>query len=278
MLVGHNCFLDLVYLYKHFIGDLPDTVEEFQQKLHDIWPVVVDTKYMATHNCGDISPASSLEEIAHKMSLMVTPVVEADPDHDKYLDVEAFHEAGYDSFLTSQIAVRLSAKLEREGAYVEAEKEAKEDSGEDSGGVTLNGTEAGAMGKVVNGVKDLLMAPVNAIAGSTQISPQPTATLDGTNPNPPAPDSMPFTPSMEGKHWKRRGEPSLGPAAENDPFVYAPHDLQHRPLEPTTWDGETLQDKALEGGMPVWGSDFWRVYGNRLRVFGTDEGVCELAG
>lgn len=28
--------------------------------------------------------------------------------------------------------------------------------------------------------------------------------------------------------------------------------------------------------MPTWDSDFWRVYGNKLRVNGTAEGICEL--
>lgn len=30
--------------------------------------------------------------------------------------------------------------------------------------------------------------------------------------------------------------------------------------------------------MPPFGTDFWRVYRNKLRVFGTTEGVCHLAG
>jgi poly(A)-specific ribonuclease len=37
-------------------------------------------------------------------------------------------------------------------------------------------------------------------------------------------------------------------------------------------------EKGIEGGMPRFEGDFWRVYGNRLRVFGTEEGVCVLNG
>jgi len=47
-LVGHNCFLDLVYFYNHFYGPLPDTVEEFQQVIHKSFPLIIDTKYVAT--------------------------------------------------------------------------------------------------------------------------------------------------------------------------------------------------------------------------------------
>lgn len=63
VLVGHNLFTDLVYLYQCFIGELPETIEEFRILIHDLFPVIVDTKYMATHNCGNINPASSLEQI-----------------------------------------------------------------------------------------------------------------------------------------------------------------------------------------------------------------------
>jgi len=47
-LVGHNCFLDLVYFYHHFYGQLPETVEEFQHVIHEAFPLIIDTKYIAT--------------------------------------------------------------------------------------------------------------------------------------------------------------------------------------------------------------------------------------
>lgn len=73
VLVGHNMFLDLIYLYKTFIGPLPDHVDEFIALIHDLFPLIVDTKYMATHNCGDINPRSSLEEIAEQLALEPYP-------------------------------------------------------------------------------------------------------------------------------------------------------------------------------------------------------------
>lgn len=35
-------------------------------------------------------------------------------------------------------------------------------------------------------------------------------------------------------------------------------------------------ESRRDGMMPAFHSDFWRVYGNKLRVFGTVEGVCDL--
>lgn len=243
MLVGHNCFLDLIYIYNTFIGELPDTVTEFQRKLHSLWPVIVDTKYMSTHNCGDINPVSSLEQIAAQLSAQREPTVKVAEEHNKYEDVEAFHEAGYDSFLTAQIAVRLSSKLEREGAYVEPPPPTT------------------ARGKGVNGVANGLHG-MNLLTSSNGTPNGTTATSE--------PGSDGFTPSQIGFRWKRHGDPTVpSQSGVDDPFVFEPKNLKHRYEDPKL-------SQHMEGGMPRLGSDFWRVYGNRLRVFGTEEGVCVL--
>src|ERR1700712_4947918 len=49
VVVGHNLFTDLVFIYSAFIGKLPDTVEDFQARIHNLFPYVIDTKYLATH-------------------------------------------------------------------------------------------------------------------------------------------------------------------------------------------------------------------------------------
>ncbi|KXT11067.1 hypothetical protein AC579_8543 [Pseudocercospora musae] len=239
VIVGHNCFLDMVYIYHTFIGPLPDTVGEFQQKLHELWPMLIDTKYMSTHNCGDIPPMSSLEQIADQLKHLETPVVETDGHHRKYSDTTPFHEAGYDSFLTAQVAVRLSAKLEAEGAYVD-----------------VNAAQNG-----VAGMK-LTDAALNALNTS------PAGTTNGTK-DENAPPNEGFTPSVPGAKWKRRGDDTIGQADPNDPFYRDPKDLKWRHIP----NHITVKD-----GMPAFNSDFWRVYGNKLRAFGTVEEVCNLDG
>ena len=243
MMVGHNCFLDLVYIYRHFIGDLPDSVEEFQQKLHNVWPNIVDTKYMSTHNCGDINPVSSLQQIAHQLSEHKEPTLEVDEQHHKYNDVQALHEAGYDSFLTAQIAVRLSAKLEKEGAYVDVASTEKAKVDE----------------KFTDGVNGLKLTEEALDKHEYHV----------TNGTSPPTDPNAFMPSIEGAKWKRKGDPTLPGSPPDDPFQYHPRDLKHR------YYGDEAEE-TFEGGMPALNSDFWRVYGNKLRVFGTQEGVCPL--
>ncbi|KAI7505337.1 CAF1-domain-containing protein [Hortaea werneckii] len=241
VLVGHNCFLDLVYVYRTFIGELPPTVVEFQQKLHALWPTIVDTKYMSTHNCGDINPVSSLEQIATQLGDQVEPKLELDKHHRAYEKEERFHEAGYDSYLTAQIAVRLSSKLEKAGAYIDA------DSQKTSG--------------ITNGLNGLKLTNNESASWKT---------AGDANTNALNPTADGFTPSVVGAKWKRVGDPTVaGTQGANDPFQYRPHDLRHHQEDPTL-------EQSFPGGMPLRGSDFWRVYGNKLRVFGTEEGVCVL--
>lgn len=63
VVVGHNLLTDMIYLWRCFLGDLPETVEEFQEQLHEHFPLLIDTKYLATHGCGSINPVASLTEV-----------------------------------------------------------------------------------------------------------------------------------------------------------------------------------------------------------------------
>lgn len=75
ILVGHNCLTDLIYIYRCFIGPLPDTVEEFQIAINELFPMLVDTKYMATYACSSMNPTSSLEEENRNIAKLSTPAI-----------------------------------------------------------------------------------------------------------------------------------------------------------------------------------------------------------
>ena len=75
VLVGHNLFADLVNFCNCFVGPLPDSVEDFAAMAHQLFPVVVDTKYLATHDCGSINPKSSLEEINNDLLKIGRPKI-----------------------------------------------------------------------------------------------------------------------------------------------------------------------------------------------------------
>jgi poly(A)-specific ribonuclease len=118
VVVGHNCFTDLVNFYKCFIGKLPDTVEAFTDDIHALFPAVVDTKHMASFGSkrwGD----TSLQGVEYELRSETEPKVHVPAEFDRYEHQDRLHEAGYDSMLTALIAIRLSAKMEKEGKYLE---------------------------------------------------------------------------------------------------------------------------------------------------------------
>lgn len=77
ILVGHNVFIDLIYFYASFFGKLPDSVKDFESRMHELFPCIIDTKYLATH--GNDNPAiskSSLEELDEQLSSLIpAPVI-----------------------------------------------------------------------------------------------------------------------------------------------------------------------------------------------------------
>ena len=71
VLVGHNVFMDLMYFYRCFFGTLPDKVEDFQRIIHDLFPTVIDTKFLATHNHDNPAMAnSSLEQLYVELAML----------------------------------------------------------------------------------------------------------------------------------------------------------------------------------------------------------------
>ncbi|KAL2819250.1 ribonuclease H-like domain-containing protein [Aspergillus granulosus] len=111
ILVGHNLFMDLIYFFRCFFGPLPDQVEDFQSMVHEHFPVLIDTKYLATHDCGSINPTSSLKEINDKLIQIPIPMISIHPHFARYNLQKVDHEAGYDSLLTAQVFIKLSAQL-----------------------------------------------------------------------------------------------------------------------------------------------------------------------
>lgn len=291
---------------------------------------------------------------ARKMLILVA---ETHPDYAKYDDNKAFHEAGYDSMLTAQVAIRLSTKLESAGSYLLdgsfAESEPSNDVRSDSpsppdegGGVMLdtdkgasesNGNnsrtqEALTVSSATDGLRNMFLAPIKALVGKGS-----PATIQD--------DALPADESdvggnainMEGttsagtvvatktsakkvkkkkKTKSKKGATVQSPAihtgrfshatafdqlqelvnqdeAESEeerlqfdslpsstayasvPVVTDTNGISEDATAPIDWD--TPYWRREQGkAMPRFESDFWKVYGNRLRVFGTEEGLCQL--
>jgi poly(A)-specific ribonuclease len=74
VIVGYNLFVDLIYLCQNFLFDLPLRVGEFAALVRDTWPMVVDTKYMATQWLT-VDGLSTLEQVEEELADLTEPVI-----------------------------------------------------------------------------------------------------------------------------------------------------------------------------------------------------------
>lgn len=126
-IVGHNCFTDVINLYKCFFGDLPESVEDFARNLNGLFPLILDTKHLATlgsNRWANTALSSVEEDLANE----TRPEIYLPDDFSRYGRSSVFHEAGYDSLVTAKIGLKLAAKLMRDGTIPGsvAEKESSE--------------------------------------------------------------------------------------------------------------------------------------------------------
>ncbi|KAJ5159591.1 uncharacterized protein N7482_006595 [Penicillium canariense] len=231
ILIGHNSFTDMVFFYSCFLGPLPDTVEEFTFLIHQTFPMLIDTKYLATHDCDAMNAASSLEELNKTLAKISSPKIDVDSIHSKYLYRRSAHEAGYDSMLTAIAFIKLSVQLQR--------------------------------GKFPKGKRGRLEDMVIGLANN----PLPTSAVLELFPS-----SVPSASEHRFRDFFDT-EDEEGEAEEKPPMPAAPPGaVSPIPLANT---GSEEVDTMVRHGLliPRLDSEFWRVYGNRLRVFGTKEKV-----
>ncbi|EDU42758.1 CAF1 family ribonuclease [Pyrenophora tritici-repentis] len=311
VLVGHNMFTDIVYLYRTFVGQLPDTLQGFQDAIHGLFPKIIDTKYLATHAEGDLNASPTLQDIAMRLNTQPLPHIITHADYPKYQDTEAFHEAGYDSLLTATIMIKLAAKLGAErGEEVPAPlsgiplgksktstpepnptisdeiKTPAEDSAEYIEDMVKDGRE-----KVQ---KPVPLPPVE--------KPKPakankrTQNKKGGKKNKETEQRRFETRNMFDSLREMTLNPETGSSSNEDE---PRHDSHIQDNQSATWDKQAeatgswendvhVQDKTgwvpveqvkRQSGelIPAFNSKFWCEFGNTLRVFGTEEAVLKIA-
>lgn len=118
-LVGHNLMLDIMHVVGQFLTDLPDTYEEFKEVVHDMFPDLYDTKYVAsTLALRKLVPSTTLEDLNETLSrkpfkpVLIQPVTAEGQNTDRTRVSDrgdkAFHQAGYDSYITGHCFIRMN--------------------------------------------------------------------------------------------------------------------------------------------------------------------------
>ena len=201
-----------------------------------------------------------------------------DPDHSKYLVNEAAHEAGYDSFLTATVTIRLStllnaAALSRTTDSSPPSDEDQYNDASEDGGVSLTDVDSTTDG---NPKIEKEQRSSESFAGTTL--------QDTTNHQVRrrVPASMPIKANqgLSSSDIAHSGRFDVLRDLETD----QERSSQERDLElskqSTSKKGQSAEVTSSEAAamslMPPFEGAFWKVYGNKLRVFGTQEDICDL--
>ncbi|NXS09011.1 PNDC1 ribonuclease, partial [Neodrepanis coruscans] len=107
-LVGHNMLMDLMHLHEKFYKPLPESYEEFKRNIHNLFPILIDTKTVTKsmqkkYMFPRISSLSEVYAVLCSSNLNPEdppwPVIALTTDCSRYAEKKFPHEAGYDAFL-----------------------------------------------------------------------------------------------------------------------------------------------------------------------------------
>ncbi|KIW19402.1 hypothetical protein PV08_03697 [Exophiala spinifera] len=290
-LVGHNCLTDLINLYRCFIGDLPDRVEDFSSKLHDLFPVILDTKYLAGIG-GKRWADTSLQAVENDMSSTALPRITLPPGFDRYLHASNYHEAGFDSFVTAKLGLKLPAKLKREEKSLKALLQGPIETIEQEGStqVRINQPDAAVQSEnpgrgLTKGVVDVLKAPLTMASSiligndrekgqSSSNVPEDTSTLVAS--------MMKDPPKMTHKFEDKK----VASASQKSNIFEVLNDVPadtHVDEEDSVAQSAAAQRRIaemVERGelLPPWDDDvqFWGLISNRLQANACEEGILDM--
>lgn len=221
-----------------------------------------------------------MEEIAKDLQNQPLPSIATDADHSEYQDTEAFHEAGYDSLLTATIMLRLAAKLGA-GRKTTTERPLSETNtnavSEPTHDFIRDGRE-----KVEEPVPIPPAEPTFTKATKSKKNKKRSQSTKSTSATPARfqtanvfdslrtltlDDSSESELDHNAAEW---GEEPNAPAGSWQDEVYVQDESGWVPIQ-------TTQRKAMEL-IPGFDDAFWDEFGNKLRVFGTQEAVLRIAG
>lgn len=309
-IVGHNCLTDVINMYRCFIGDLPESVDEFRRELHDLFPMILDTKYLAT--IGSKRWANtSLRAVEEDLRTEGKPQLHLPSAFDRYLFAANYHEAGFDSFVTAKIGLKLPAKLKREGKDVALLAEQAKSAAEKANPVVEDNQQVapapslpqqeGSPPGITHVAAAAITSPITTV--KTLLTGQTPVTEDVTQ-------STGLNPQEEGTH------PDTAAAKEAEP-VLAVKEAEPRSTQTTKAEVQKLksmsqntnifdmlEDSPSEGSqvrteaekkenerkriakmvqkgelLPRWEEDaaLWNLIGNKLQANASREGILDLA-
>ncbi|KAI1448309.1 CAF1-domain-containing protein [Annulohypoxylon stygium] len=246
ILVGHNLLQDLAFLFQTFFHPLPPKFDDFINKIHTLFPRIVDTKFMHTRERHMMESDSTLHDLHHHYAQNQFPAFRCDP---RFSSGQArAHNAGFDSYITAVLYLKqahASFSTQKhldvidKKCYVptsQPDQDEKESTGHSNASVTsssnasanslLDTEEAGTSGALQKW--DVLVADESA---SRQVS---------------------IAAKYTGNNSSQSDEQGS---------------LRSCRREAASMPGETYSEKELHM-IPPWTNAFWRTYGNKSSMAG----------
>ena len=213
-------------------------------------------------------------------------------EHSKYFSDSPFHEAGFDSFTTAKVLIRLSARIEGD---------AKEDESPSSEEDTY--FPASENGVSPSDLNDLLtrksisdedalnrrkqIALVFQKRAALETTPETQAALDrqavrfrGTLPETQAALDRQAALFKDLGLDDRKSQSEIQtytlPSTSNNPYALLQNHSPNGDSETSSAYGNAPSTAVVRTMMPAGDSPFWVRYGNKLRVNGTVEEVCVI--
>lgn len=115
LIVGHNMLLDICHIVNRFCWPLPADYWEFKEMVHQLFPRLIDTKYMCSaYPFRDLIPSSVMNHMVTRLReppFGFVEAVAANSDYSYSKDNDKAHEAGYDAYMTGLSFISLTTYL-----------------------------------------------------------------------------------------------------------------------------------------------------------------------
>lgn len=115
-IIGHNLLTDLMIIYHHFENPLPKSYKQFKKELHELVPIIYDTKSLSfelkrllpDNKAWDRNSLCDLynyfKDGFGRHVALNSPLIQLGKEQ----DCDQFHNAGWDSYCTGYIFIRMA--------------------------------------------------------------------------------------------------------------------------------------------------------------------------